>query len=75
MNDTPIRSGWNEALMILKGPLTDRAIERYQQRGYYSQEMKDARRAKQQKKLARRGFRREGNFLVGRDGERVYSPA
>ncbi len=71
-----IRSGWNESLMILKGRLTDRLIQRYQKMGFYSEEMRQARRDRQEKKKARRmkAMQRDGNFLVGRDGERIYSP-
>jgi hypothetical protein len=71
-----IRSAWNESLMILKGPLTDRAIDRYQRQGWYSAEMKQARKERQEKKEARRARaqKREGAFLVMNDGRKVYSP-
>jgi hypothetical protein len=73
----PIRSAWNESLLILKGPLTDRAIAGYQRRGWYSREMKEARKARAAEKAARRQRaqqRREGNFLIGKAGQAVYSP-
>lgn len=71
-----IRSGWNESLMILKGPLTDRKIGQYQRQGFYSQEFRQARRDRQAKKAEKRnrGLRREGSFLVGTDGRQIYSP-
>jgi hypothetical protein len=68
-----IRSGWNEGLMILKGPLTDKAIEKYKKLGYYSKEMRDARRELQARKAAKR-MKREGNFLVANDGRLIFSP-
>jgi hypothetical protein len=73
---TPIRSGWNESLMILKGPLTDRAIARYQKLGWYSEEMRAARRKRQDEKAAKRKARmkRVGNFLIDALGNQVYSP-
>lgn len=75
VNDlAPIRSGWNESLMILKGPLTDRKIQKYQKEGWYSPEMKQKRRERQEKKAARRA-RREGNFIVDKMGSAIYSPA
>lgn len=75
VNDlAPIRSGWNESLMILKGPLTDRKIGQYQKQGWYSQEMKEKRRERQEKKRAR-WQKREGNFVVDKTGSKIYSPA
>jgi hypothetical protein len=81
MNErVPIRSSWNESLMILKGPLTDRAIDRYKAQGWYSDEMRAARKERQAKKAeqrqraaARRGEKRGGNFIV-REGRMIYSP-
>lgn len=63
--------------MILKGPLTDAAIRKYQKKGWYSQENKDARRARAAEKAARwkrAQQRREGNFLIDKFGGKVYSP-
>lgn len=59
--------------MILKGPLTDRAIEKYKKQGYYSKEMRDARKELQARKAAKR-MKREGDFLVANDGRLIFSP-
>jgi hypothetical protein len=69
-----IRSAWNESMFILKGPLTDRAISRYQKRGVYSQEMRAKRREIQERKWAKKGYIREGQFLVDKNGNKIYSP-
>lgn len=63
-----IRSTWNPARLTLRGPLTDRKIERYQRQGWYSAEFKKARRDRQAVQ------RREGNWLHTTDGRMVYSP-
>lgn len=60
--------------MILKGPLTDRAIAGYQKRGYYSKEMREKRLEIQRRKWAKRGYLREGQFLVDKNGNKIYSP-
>ena len=64
-----IRSSWNIVRMIMRGPLTDKRIEHYQQRGFYSAEYKAARR----ELMAKRAAKRDGNW-VERDGRWIYSP-
>lgn len=61
-----IRSGWNEAAMLIRGPLTDQKIARYAKQGWYSEEFREQRRQKMKS-------RRKGNF-VERDGRWIYSP-
>lgn len=56
---------------IVKGLLTDRKIEAYQKRGWYSSEFKEERRKFQEKK---RAFKRAGNWLESDDGRSIYSP-
>jgi hypothetical protein len=73
----PIRSSWNETRILVRGPLTDKAIEKYRKQGWYSAEFKEARRemiARRNAKRQERESRREGNFLVFTDGRKVYSP-
>lgn len=58
--------------------LTDKVIDRYVKRGFYSQAYKDARRELMQRKAAKRQAReakRDGNFLIFNDGRKVYAPA
>lgn len=69
----PLRSSWNAGLMILKGRLTDRKIDEYRRRGFYSADFREKRREIQQRKAARRA-RREGNFVVDNRGAAIYSP-
>jgi len=72
-----MRSSWNETRMLLRGPLTDKRIEYYRERGWYSAEFREARRgliASQNAKRQEREARREGNFLVFSDGRQIYSP-
>jgi hypothetical protein len=64
----PLRSSWNPDHMLVLGPLTDRKIEKYAQRGWYSAEFRQARRERWQRK-----GKRDGNF-VERDGRMIYSP-
>ncbi len=71
---TPIRSTWNEARLLMRGRLTDKLISKYQRKGYYSHEFKEARRELMAKKKARRDAVRSGNFLTTSDGRLVYSP-
>jgi hypothetical protein len=54
---------------VIGKELTDRKIEEYIKRGFYSEEFRQARRD-----LRNRRGRRDGNFLVFPDGRRVYSP-
>jgi hypothetical protein len=56
--------------MLMLGPLTDRRIEYYRERGWYSEELRRARR----ERMARKGPRREGSWLIMEDGREVYSP-
>lgn len=56
---------------IVKGLLTDRKIEAYQKRGWYSESFKEERRKFQEKK---RAFKRMGNWLESDDGRSIYSP-
>lgn len=70
---TPIRSSWKCAGMVVRGPLTDKKIEKYREQGWYSPEFRQARRemfARRKEKQERR----EGNFLVGENGRLVFSP-
>lgn len=71
-----IRIGWNVTRMLRRGPLTDRQIEKYRREGWYSSELKEARREMLARREARRsggGPVREGNF-VRVEGKLVYSP-
>jgi len=55
------------------GPLTDKKISRYEERGFYSEAFRDARRefwANRSKKRAKR----DGNFLINPDGSKIFSP-
>jgi hypothetical protein len=69
----PIRSTWIGEKLLIKGPLTDKKIEEYRERGWYSVEFREARRALLAKRAARREGKRTGNFIeVG--GRLIYSP-
>lgn len=72
MNKPAIKSSWNAEKLLMRGPLTDRKIEEYQQRGYYSPEYRQARRELMERKKASQE-KRIGNFLMV-DGRMVYSP-
>lgn len=75
MRDTPhasIRSSWNETRLLMRGPLTDRKIEKYAKAGYYSDAFRQARREAWQRKAAKRAAR-SGNFLLV-DGRMIFSP-
>lgn len=65
---TRVRSGWNEGLLLMHGPLTDRKIAKYEKEGWYSDEFRQARREKMARKSSR-----NGNFIV-RDGSLIYNP-
>jgi hypothetical protein len=72
-----MRSSWNETRMLLRGPLTDKQIEKYEKKGWYSPEFKEARRELMAQKTSRhneRNARRDGNFLLFKDGSKIYSP-
>lgn len=64
-----VRSGWNEAQMLIRGPLTDKKIARYQKRGFYTAEFKEERR----KYAAQKRVKRRGNFIEN-EGRLIYSP-
>jgi len=66
-----IRSAWNPAKLSVRRRLTDKQIEKYQKLGYYSAEIKQARR--DLAKLRENKKTRVGNFLHG-DGGLIYSP-
>lgn len=62
--------------MMLRGPLTDRKIAKYAREGWYSNELREFRRERNAKRLAKRQAReaiREGNFIK-QDGRLIYSP-
>lgn len=64
----PIRSRW---VANPRGkPLTDRRIEFYKKRGFYSAELRQARKELQDRKR----MKRLGNFITAADGRQVYSP-
>jgi hypothetical protein len=69
----PVRSTWRPEHLLMRGPLTDRKIEQYRAAGWYSSELREARRELQAKREAKRQ-RREGNFLVGADGRLIFCP-
>jgi hypothetical protein len=67
-----VRSGWNESAFILRGQLTDRQIDKYQQAGWYSEDYRKNRREFQARRQEKR-LLRDGSFL--KDGGRlIYSP-
>ncbi len=72
-NENRVPSGWNEAKLMRRAPLTDRKIAEYEKRGYYSQEYRQARRDLQQRKEAKR-MQRQGNFDISSDGRLIYRP-
>jgi hypothetical protein len=68
----PIRSSWNEARVLMRGPLTDKKISQYARRGYYSTDLKEARKTLADMRAKRRA-KRSGNFdLI--DGRMIYRP-
>lgn len=72
---TRIRPSWNCEAMLIRGPLTDRKIEQYRKRGFYSEELKATRRDFQAKKKAKREARDKSNQnFIERDGRLVFSP-
>ncbi len=64
----PMRSGWNEAMLLRGRKLTDADIRRYERKGWYSEELRQARRDLQPKRT-----KRSGNFLE-RDGKLIFAP-
>lgn len=69
-----LRSSWNTDRMLVLGPLTDRKIEKYREKGWYSAEFKEARKKLMEKKRIENHVRRVGNFFES-DGRLIYSPA
>jgi hypothetical protein len=69
---THIRSGWNEARVLQRGTLTDRKITKYVESGWYSAELKEARKTLAQMRAAKRS-KRIGNFDQV-DGRMIYRP-
>lgn len=67
-----IRPSWNVTRMILRKRLTDRKIAQYEREGYYSPEIKAARRELWAKRAAKRA-QRDGNFIVS-EGRPIFSP-
>lgn len=72
-NRPHIRTSWNSTRFLIRGKLTDKAIEKYREKGWYSQEFRDARRELMQKKQAKRA-KRDGSFLITDEGRMIYSP-
>lgn len=69
-----IRPSWLETRLIVRKPLTDAQIAKYQRQGYYSTAFREARRERMRRKLATRlKYGRDGNFVLV-DGRMVYSP-
>ncbi len=71
-----IRPGFREAMLLRRGPLTDKQISKYQAQGWYTAEFKEARRSLMDKKTAKTQAylaKREGNFTLT-NGRLVYNP-
>jgi hypothetical protein len=67
-----VRSSWNESALLMKGPLTDRKIEAYASKGWYSDGYRKSRREFQAKRREKQQLK-DGNFF--KDGDRmIYSP-
>lgn len=59
----------------MRGPLTDKQIERYRKMGFYSAEFKQARKELQDMRKRRRDERRrDGNFVKDGEGRMIYAP-
>ncbi len=67
---TPIRPGFNPAIVIRRGMLTDKKIARYAKAGWYSPDFQQARRERMAKKQRRR---EDGNFVQSQ-GRLIYCP-
>lgn len=78
MKDIPIgriRPSWNCEAMLIRGELTDRKIDRYIKQGFYSEELKTARRELQAKRKAQREARDQQNQnFIQSDGRLIYNP-
>ncbi len=68
----PLRSSWNEARLLCRGPLTDKKIARYEKSGHYAPELKEARKTLANMRAKRRQ-KRLGNFDEI-DGRMIYRP-
>lgn len=66
-----MRSSWSETKLVMRGLLTDRKIEQYAKRGWYSPEFRQARRERMQQ---RKQVKRDGSWLTLEDGRAIYSP-
>jgi len=66
-----IRPSWNCEAMLVRGRLSDKKIEQYRKRGFYSAEWQKARKEYWERKEARR---RSGNFDQTTDGRLIYNP-
>lgn len=71
-NFSPMRGGWNLSRMLVRKKLTDRKIEQYRKKGWYSEEFRQSRRELIEKK-ASKNMRREGSFLNDK-GRLIYNP-
>lgn len=71
-----MRSTWDPDRLLIRGPLTDRKIDEYLRRGWYSAEVRQMRRERNEKRMARWQERekRDGNFLKASDGRLIYAP-
>jgi len=69
---SPVKSRWPKAQVGLK--LTDKRIEFYRKHGYYSAEIRQARRELWEMRERRRDAKRVGNFLQSESGSLIYSP-
>jgi hypothetical protein len=75
-----LSSSWNPSKLALRGPLTDRKIEKYKKAGFYTLEYREARKKAMAKKAfaynanqATKTFERKGNFTeIG--GRLIYTP-
>jgi len=68
--ETRVRCGWNEAGFARGEKLTDKQVEKYEAAGYYSADLKAARRELADKRAKKRA-ERDGNFDAV-DGRLVY---
>lgn len=70
-----IRPSWNTEAMLIKGTLTDRKIEDYRRRGFYTSEYRTARKKLMDQKTLRNNMNRaSGNFFEAEDGRLIYNP-
>lgn len=70
-----IRPSWNCEAMLIRGNLTDRKIEEYRKRGFYSSEYRIARKKLMDQKTFERNMNMAGsNFVQAEDGRLIYNP-